>query len=175
MDSHSYQTLAAREAAADDPPRRYFGYSTILDREAFEQWRDGHGFEFFDLPPGERAEALDVALVFDCPSRYWQGRVAGLEQRPGSTVQGVLYTIAGADWPIIRHKEGALTGMCVEQPVRVRLADGSEVEATAFATAPARRGQLGPVSAPFVEALTRGARSAGLSDEWIARLHELAK
>jgi hypothetical protein len=59
--------------------------------------------------------------------------------------------------------------MCVERPVRV-LAGGERLEATAFATSPARASLDGPVSQRFVEALARGARAAGLPEPYLARL-----
>ena len=169
MDNHYEQVMAARARAAEGPPRLYFAYSTVLDPAAFEEWRHQHGYDFFSLPASERVEALDVGLVYDFPSRWWGGRVAGLEDRPGSTVHGVVFSIAPVDWPIVQHKEGVVTHMSVERPVRVRGASG-EREATAFTTAPARRSVDGPVSPRFVEALVRGARAAGLPEAWIASL-----
>jgi cation transport regulator ChaC len=175
MDTHFDQVMRAREAAAGDPPRRYFAYSTILDRAAFDTWRAQHGYTFFDLPAGERAAAIDVALVFDFPSRFWGGRVAGLEPRPGSTVHGVLFEIGGRDWPIVRHKEGAITGMCVEQSLRVRTEAGAIIDATTFATAPERRRSDGPVSAAFVDAIVRGAETARLPTDWIEAVRAAAR
>ncbi|HEY1417313.1 MAG TPA: gamma-glutamylcyclotransferase, partial [Myxococcaceae bacterium] len=77
--------------------------------------------------------------------------------------------IAPRDWPIVQHKEGFITHMCVEREVRVRTPSG-ERTAVAFTTAPARKSSDGPVSPRFVEALVRGARAAGLPDSWIASL-----
>lgn len=173
MDKHYDMVMGAR-AQADATPRLYFGYSTILDAEAFAAWRQQHGYEFFSLPEGKLAEALDVELVFDFPSRFWGGRVAGLTDTPGRTVFGRLYEIPGKDWPVIQHKEGAVTGMCIERQVRVRC-DGQELTATAFVTAPQRRSSEGPVSAPFVEALARGMRGAGLPAEYVARVEQAAR
>lgn len=173
MDAHHDQVMRAR-AAAGDGTRRYFAYSTVLDREAFLEWRDQHGYDFFDLPQGTLAEAEDVALVYDFPSRWWGGRVAGLAAQPGASVWGVLFEIAEKDWPIVRHKEGGVTGMCVEVPVKVRAA-GEVVEATAFATNPSRASSAGPVSERFVEALQRGARAAGLPSAWVDGLAESAR
>jgi gamma-glutamylcyclotransferase len=163
--------MTARRAAevAGAPPRLYFAYSTVLDREAFEEWRTQHAYEFFQLPAGEIAEALDVTLVYDFPSRWWGGRVAGLADASGSSIFGRLFEIAGPDWPIVQHKEGAITGMCVERTVRVR-AGGRDLEATAFTTRPERRSSDGPISARFVEALVRGAESAGLPADYVKRL-----
>ena len=59
--------------------------------------------------------------------------------------------------------------MSVERPVKVRV-DGKQLIATAFTTHPARASQLGPVSASFIEALARGAESAGLPPEYIERI-----
>jgi AIG2-like family len=169
VDAHYEQVMAARERLADGPPRAYFAYSTILDPAAFEEWRHQHGYDFFQLPPGAPAEGLDLGLVYDFPSRWWGGRVAGLEDRPGSVVHGLMFEIAPKDWPIIQHKEGAITHMCVEREVRVRTPAG-ERTATAFTTAPARKSLDGPVSPRFVEALLRGARAADLPDSWISSL-----
>ncbi|HZX43862.1 MAG TPA: gamma-glutamylcyclotransferase [Myxococcaceae bacterium] len=169
MDAHYEQVMAAREGLADGPPRAYFAYSTVLDPAAFEEWRHQHGYDFFQLPVGEGAEALDLGLVYDFPSRWWGGRVAGLEDRSGSVVHGLVFEVRPRDWPIVQHKEGLITHMCVEREVRVRTAAG-ERTATAFTTAPGRRSVDGPVSARFVEALVRGARAAGLPQAWIASL-----
>ena len=167
MDAHYEQVMAAREKLEDGPPRAYFAYSTVLDPAAFEEWRHQHGYDFFQLPAGTRAEALDLGLVYDFPSRWWGGRVAGLEDRPGAVVHGLVFEIAPKDWPVVQHKEGFITHMCVEREVRLRTAAG-ERTATAFITAPARKSGDGPVSPRFVEALARGARAAGLPESWIA-------
>ena len=168
MDSHHDQVMKAREKAGSGL-RHYFAYSTILDRAAFEEWRAQHGYEFFNLPQGKLAEAMDVELVYDFPSRWWGGRVAGLADAPGRSVFGLLFEIAEKDWPVIRHKEGAVTNMCEERPVRVRVA-GELLEATAFTTRAERRNLDGPVSTRFIEALVRGARSAGLPEDYVRSL-----
>ena len=171
MDAHFDQVtqLRAELARRQAPARRYFAYSTVLDRAAFETWRAEHGYGAFELQGGVLAEAPDVDLVYDFPSRWWGGRVAGLVDRPGAAVFGRLFTVAGPDWPIVMHKEGAITGMCVERPVWVQ-AGGERLEATAFTTNPARASLDGPVSPRFVEALLRGARAAGLPEAYLARL-----
>ena len=171
MDSHYDQVMKAREAADASATRLYFAYSTILDRAAFEEWRAQHNYDFFQLPEGRLAEALELELVYDFPSRWWGGRVAGLQDTAGKSVFGRLFEIAGKDWPIIQHKEGFVTGMCVERLVRVRV-EGKELQATAFTTAPRRASKEGPISPRFVEALVRGAQSAGLPGEYVERLRK---
>jgi gamma-glutamylcyclotransferase len=165
MDAHHDKVLRAR-LAADDGTTWYFAYSTILDRSAFDAWRAEHGYGSFQLPAGRPAEALDVSLVYDFPSRFWGGRVAGLATSPGASVWGLLFEVSNRDWPVIQHKEGAVTGMCVERPVTVSVG-GERLEAVAFATAPQRASSDGPVSPRFLEALVRGARSSGLPEAWI--------
>lgn len=169
MDAHYDQVMKARAAAQEGGTRLYFGYSTVLDRAAFEEWRGQHGYDFFSLPEGQLAEGLDLDLVYDFPSRWWGGRVAGLVDRPGTHVWGRLFEVAPRDWPILQHKEGAVTGMSVEREVRVRVG-GRELVATAFTTSPRRASSEGPVSARFVEALVRGATSAGLPGDYVERL-----
>ncbi len=170
MDSHHDQVMRARERASGAPPRLYFAYSTVLDRAAFDEWRIQHEYASFTLPEGRIAEALDVDLVYDFPSRWWGGRVAGLVDRKGSSVWGRVFEIPGVDWPIIQHKEGAVTNMCVERVVRVRLDGGEAIDATAFTTRPERASMDGPVSPRFTEALVRGARAAGLPAAWVEKI-----
>jgi hypothetical protein len=168
MDFHRDLVQRARDAAKGTPSRLYFAYSTILDRAAFDEWRLQHQYDDFTLPVGRVAQALDVELVFDFPSRWWQGRVAGLTDLVGHSVWGLLFEIPGVDWPIVQHKEGAITGMCIEREVRVREA-GMEQFATAFTTNPLRASMDGPISERFVEALERGAKTAGLPAEQVGR------
>ena len=165
--------MKARAEADPNARRLYFAYSTILDREALEEWKEHHGASFFELPEGTLAEALDVDLVYDFPSRWWGGQVAGLVDRPSASVWGRLFEISEPDWPVVQHKEGAISGMCVEREVRVR-AGGKEVRAWAFTTNPKRASQEGEVSRRFVEALVRGAQSAGLPAEYVERLRSSA-
>jgi len=174
MDSHYEQVMKQRAEQQEAPVRLYFAYSTVLDRSAFEQWRSEHGYGFFTLPEGKLAEALDVDLVYDFPSRWWGGRVAGLADRKGASVFGRVMEIAGKDWPIIQHKEGAITGMCVEREVTVRC-EGREQKATAFTTRPERASLEGPVSARFVEVLLRGAKAAGLPDSYLEAIQRAAR
>lgn len=172
MDEHYDMVMKAR-AEAGAATRHYFAYSTILDRASFEKWRSQHGYDFFDLPQGAVAKGLDVALSFDFPSRWWGGRVAGLADAPGASVWGRLFEISEKDWPIIQHKEGLIAGMSVERPVIAEVA-GRRVEATAFATNPLRANRDGPVSQPFLDALSRGIEAAGLPGEWAQTVREFS-
>jgi hypothetical protein len=150
----------------------YFAYSTVLDREAFETWRTEHSYGFFQLPEGRVATAKGIDLVFDFPSRWWGGRVAGLVDKPGSEICGLVFEIQAVDWPIVQHKEGFVTGMCIERKVQVTV-DGKVIEATAFTTAPNRANQSGEISQDFISALIRGAQQAKLPSEYMSKLASL--
>ena len=167
MDGH-HEIVAKARAAAGTGTRLYFAYSTVLDALAFAEWKQQHGYDL-ELPAGALGEGVDLALVYDFPSRWWGGRVAGLADAKSSSVWGRLYEIAERDWAVIAHKEGGVTGMSVERPVRVRVGDEIR-EATAFTTNPKRASTDGPISDRFVEALIRGAKSAELPDAYIATL-----
>jgi gamma-glutamylcyclotransferase len=75
---------------------------------------------------------------------------------------------------VIQHKEGAVTGMCVEKEVQVRVGD-KVVKAVAFTTRPDRASSDGPISPRFIEALVRGAQSAGLPADYVHRLQDAGK
>lgn len=172
MDSHYHQVMKAREAVTETKPKLYFAYSTILDRDAFEEWRNEHSYQFFDLPKGRIAEATDTDLTFDFLSRWWSGRVAGLVNRKGSSVFGVLFEIPAKDWPVVQHKEGFITNMCVERPIQVQV-DGQTLTAIAFTTNPQRATNQGNISKDFLAALVQGAEKSGLPKAYVDRLRTL--
>lgn len=174
MDAHYGKVMQARDQITDTGSRLYFAYSGVLDRQAFEIWAEEHSYQFFKLPEGQVAEAKGVDLIFDFPSRWWGGRVAGLTEKPDSSVFGRLFEIPAKEWPIIQHKEGVVTGMSVEATLTVTV-DGKEFEATAFITSPNRRSLDGPVSERYLEALVRGAKASGLPEAYVASLPTKAK
>lgn len=173
MDAHYHKVMQAREAITATGTRLYFAYSGVLDREAFEDWREEHSYHFFHLPEGSVAEAQNVDLTFDFPSRWWGGRVAGLVEKNGASVFGRLFEVPAKDWPVVQHKEGVVTGMSMERTLKVKTADG-EFEATAFVTNPTRASTDGPISPRYIEALVRGAEASGLPKTYIDSLRAKA-
>lgn len=172
MDSHYHQVMNAREAIQDSSTRYYFAYSTVLDQEAFEVWRREHSYDFFNLPQGKVGSVDNMDLIFDFPSRWWGGQAAGLIEKNGSEIYGKVFEISAKDWPVIQHKEGFITGMCIERKVQVNV-DGHLIEATAFTTSPARARVDGQISPRFMEALLRGALQANLPQTYIDKLKTL--
>lgn len=173
MDAHYHKVMKAREGITDTGTRLYFAYSGVLDRNAFETWREEHSYQFFELPEGQVAEAKGVDLIFDFPSRWWGGRVAGLVDNSGSSVFGRLFKIPAINWPVIQHKEGVITGMSIERTLTVTV-DGKDIPATAFVTSPDRASTDGPISQRFLEALTQGAKQSGLPEHYISNLKSKA-
>lgn len=169
MDAHYHKVMKDRENIKDTGTRMYFAYSGVLDRVAFEQWREEHSYQFFHLPEGVVAEAKNYDLIFDFPSRWWGGRVAGLTEKQNSSVFGRLFEIKATDWPVVQHKEGVVTGMSIEIPIKV-FANNEEISATAFVTSPQRASTLGPVSERYIEALISGAKQAGLPEKYVESL-----
>jgi len=173
MDAHYHKVMKEREAIKGKGNRMYFAYSGVLDSEAFKDWSEEHSYQFFQLPEGQVASVKDVDLIFDFPSRWWGGRVAGLVDKKDAVVFGKLFEIAANNWPIIQHKEGVVTGMSIERSIKVTV-DGKEFEATAFVTSPQRVSIEGPVSDRFVEALISGAKQARLPESYIISLRSKA-
>lgn len=173
MDAHYHIVMEAREAITDTQDRYYFAYSSALDRESFLKWRNQHSYTFFDLPEGRVGEVRGMELSFNCRSRWWRGRVAGLEPHAEKSVFGLLFKIPAKDWPVVQHKEGFITKMCVEIPVEVDVG-GEKIQATAFTTSEDRKTQDGEISSRYIQALVLGARASQLPEEYVQHLETLA-
>lgn len=156
----------AEARASGAPKRPYFGWSSILDAEAFAEWKVSHGHDL-SLANGRLARLSDHGIAWNLLSRYWGGRVPGIVPAKGREVWGMLWEIRAEDWPILEHKEGAVTGISVPMPVRVETG-GALHEAVAFTTNPERATTQGPISGNFRDAWFRGARAAGLPESYLA-------
>src|SRR4051794_8365816 len=114
--------------------RFYFCYSSALDREALEIWKGQHGYQDLHLKSGELVEIRGFKLVFNFLSRFWGGRVAGLEEtgQAKNTVAGILFPIDESLWPAVEHKEGVMTGASVSMTVSVESPLYGTINAIAF-------------------------------------------
>lgn len=165
-DGHYEQVMDRIKNAEPGGTRIYFGYSSVLDVDAFNIWKHEHGYGHFSLPEGIPATLPNYALDFNCGSRWWGGRIPGLVEKPGASVKGIAFTIRNEDWPIIQHKEGHVTNLSIEIPVTIDL-NGEKVAATAFTTHPSRISHDGPISEGYLEAWQKGARASGLDEGYI--------
>ena len=102
--------------------------------------------------------------------------MASLAEAPGDFVEGLAVPMPGATRGLVEHKEGAVSGLYAPFEVSLQLSAGGVREALAFRAAPDRRlAADAPPSATFLEVLRRGARTSGLSREWVERLEQLGR
>jgi hypothetical protein len=161
----------AHEAAAGRD-FTWFVYGSSLDRVSFEAWARDHGYEVPSFAAARPAVLRGYRLAFDVASRAWGGAVASLVESPGDVVEGLAVPMQGAARGLVEHKEGAVSGLYAAFDVELEPAGGgSPIRALAFRAAASRRlGMEGRPVPSYVEALVRGARSAGLSRTWVERL-----
>ena len=149
----------------------WFVYGSSLDRSAFAEWAESHGYTLPDLTRARPVRLHGYRLAFDVFSRHWGGAVASLAEAPVDWVEGLAVPMPGTARGLVDHKEGAVSGLFEPFPVAVRHADGRELAAVAYRAAAGRRLPAeAPPSPGYLEVLRRGARDSGLSAEWLARL-----
>jgi len=158
--------------AHDGADFTWFLFGSSLDREAFRAWAAGHGYPLPDPSRAFPARLQGWRLAFDVASRHWGGAVGSLLPAPGRWVEGLALPMAGAARGLAEHKEGAVSGLYRARPVEVvPLAGGPAVAAVAWVSSPERRlPDEAPPSRAWLDAVIRGARASGLSQEWIAEL-----
>lgn len=165
----------AHQAQAASSDFVWFVYGSSLDRGAFAEWAEHHGYAVPDLSRGRPARLHGYRLAFDVRSRHWGGAVASLAEAPGDWVEGLALSMPAGARGLVDHKEGVVSGLFAALDVTLRDADGAEVAAVAYRAAPDRRLPAdAPPSSGYLEVVRRGARAAGLSPEWLARLDALA-
>jgi hypothetical protein len=158
------------------PAFTWFVYGSSLDREAFSAWATEHGYEVPSFSAARPVRLLGYRLAFDVVSRHWGGAVASLAEAPGDLVEGLALPMPGAARGLVDHKEGAVSGLYQAQEVSVVHGDGREERALAYRGAPSRRlASEAPPSPEYLRVLLRGARAAGLSGAWVARLEGLGR
>jgi hypothetical protein len=165
---------AAHEAPAG-PDFIWFLYGSSLDREAFRAWAGEHGYALPDFSRAFPARLDGWRLSFDVVSRYWGGAVGSLAPAHSARVEGLALPMPGAARGLAEHKEGAVSGLYRATPVSVApLAGGEPVAAVAWVASPDRRLPSEQPPAPaWLDAVIRGARSAGLSAGWVGELEKM--
>jgi gamma-glutamylcyclotransferase len=162
----------AHEASAG-APFVWFIYGSSLDRDAFAEWANQHGYHLPDFSPARPARLAGFRLAFDVQSRFWGGAVASLREEPGEFVEGLALPMAGEARGLVDHKEGAISGLYQPFAVEVTPFDGgAPIAAVAYRSVHTLDRETQP-SRAFVETVLRGALASGLSDAWVARLSAL--
>ena len=57
---------------------QYFAYGSVLSPTHAREWCESHGMDVAPFLAGKAARLDGYKLVFDVPSRFWQGRVANV-------------------------------------------------------------------------------------------------
>jgi cation transport regulator ChaC len=144
---------------------RYFAYGSVISLAHAREWCASHALDVAPFLAGQPAKLEGYRLVFDVPSRFWQGLVADIVEEPGSVVEGVVFTIEDSARIAVLRKEGVATGLYRELVAPVVIGD-AHVDASIFLAEPDKRVAPGPASARYVDALIEGARERGLSSGW---------
>jgi len=155
-------------------PFFYFAYGSVLSPTHAREWCESHGMDVTPFLAGTPATLAAHRLVFDVPSRFWQGRVANVAADEGSSVEGVLFELDASARVAVLKKEGVATGLYREVSAPV-VAGGRTVQASVFVAEESRRDASGPASSRYVDALIEGAAARGLSAAWTERLRAIAR
>jgi cation transport regulator ChaC len=153
----------------------YFAYGSVLSLAHAREWCQSHALDVTPFLQGEAAWIDGYRLVFDVPSRFWQGLVADLVEEPGSRVSGSLFTLDDSTREAVLRKEGVATGLYREKKEAIHTASGTVVEGSLFLAVPERRVAIGPASARYLEALLQGARDRGLPADWARQLQAMPR
>jgi hypothetical protein len=153
----------------------WFIYGSSLDRVAFATWAQSHGYLVPDFSKARPARLDGWRLAFDVISKHWGGAVASLAEAPGQSVEGLVIPMPGAARGMVEHKEGAVSGLYTAIEVSLQPLDGgAPLPAVAFRAAASRRLPAeAPPSPAYLAVMVKGARDAGLSAAWRARLEAL--
>lgn len=143
----------------------YFAYGSVISLAHAREWCESHALDVSPFLQGVPARLPGYRLVFDVPSRFWQGLVADLAPSPDDHVEGVLFTLQDASRLAVQRKEGVATGLYREVQETVET-DGGPVSASVFLAVDERRVAPGPASARYLDALMEGAGERGLSEAW---------
>ncbi len=154
--------------------KHYFCYSSALDTDALNLWKQQHGYPDLklDADSGELCHINSHQLVFNFASKFWGGRVAGIKasNNPSNKVYGILFSIDAKLWQAIEHKEGVMTGVSIPLPVTVQSKKLGTVEAVAFTTNPTRESYDAPLSTTFLQVLLKAYKHWGFPQESIAQI-----
>jgi len=141
----------------------YFAYGSNMER-----------FQLKRLCPRAKfvtaATLTDYELTFSGHSPMWGGGIADIRERPGKTVEGVVWEIDEAEQQALDKYEGYPT-LYLHKEIQVRSRIGKMIAALAYAMANPGR-EMAP-SKRYKQLLISGAEEHGLSDEYIDLLESI--
>lgn len=141
----------------------YFAYGSNMER-----------FQLKRLCPKAKfvaaAVLADYELTFSGNSPMWGGGIADIRERPGKSVEGVVWEISEVERTALDEYEGYPT-LYLHKDIRVRNRAGKVI--TAFAYIMANPGREMAPSKRYKQLLISGAEEHGLSDEYIELLESI--
>ncbi len=141
----------------------YFAYGSNMER-----------FQLKRLCPKAKFVAAttlsDYELGFFGNSPMWGGGIASIRERPGKTVEGVVWEISEADRKVLDEYEG-YPALYLHKEIQVRNRAGKMI--AAFAYIMADPGHEVSPSKRYKQLLISGAEEHGLSDEYIEALEAI--
>lgn len=141
----------------------YFAYGSNMER-----------FQLKRLCPKAKFVAAatlpDYELSFFGNAPMWGGGIAHIRERPGKTVEGVVWEISEADRKVLDEYEGYPT-LYLHKEIQVRSRAGKTITAVAYIMANPSH-EMTP-SKRYKQLLISGAEEHGLSDEYIETLEAI--
>jgi gamma-glutamylcyclotransferase (GGCT)/AIG2-like uncharacterized protein YtfP len=141
----------------------YFAYGSNMER-----------FQLKRLCPKAKfvaaAVLADYELSFFGNSTMWGGGIANIRERPGKTVEGVVWEISEAEQKALNEYEG-YPALYLRKEIEVRSRAGKVI--TAFAYVMPNPGREMLPSKRYKQLLISGAEEHGLSDEYIDFLESI--
>ncbi|MBZ0170430.1 AIG2-like family protein [Candidatus Methylomirabilis lanthanidiphila] len=116
------------------------------------------------------ATLADCELTFSGNSPMWGGGIADIRERPGKTVEGVVWEISEADRKVLDGYEG-YPALYLHKEIQVSSREGKTIRAFAYSMANPGR-EMSP-SKRYKQLLIAGAEEHGLSDEYIDFLESI--
>ena len=151
------------------PEFRYFAYGSNLSEARLHESCPSARLETTARLPGYR-------LAFTRRSERWEGGVADIRPDAGAEVQGVVWRIDAADGDALDRQEGvdATPPRYRRIEVAVTTAEGEVRDCLAYQVVEPQAAQIAP-SAAYLDTMLRGARAAGLSGAYVARIETIAR
>ena len=148
---------------------RYFAYGSNLSGARLHESCPSARLETTARLPGYR-------LAFTRRSERWGGGVADIRPDAGTEVQGVVWRIDGADGDALDRQEGvdATPPRYRRIEVDVTTAEGEVLNCLAYQVVEPQAPHIAP-SAAYLDTMLRGARAAGLSGAYVARIEVSAR
>jgi len=153
----------------------YFAYGSNMNQKDLDDHCRREGRPLIDLKSKSPKVCFlrDFKLDFNYYSHSREGGAANIEPARGEHVEGVLFDINDVDKKTIDGKEGA-PRYYHEILVSVISKNGTKIEnVTTYTVCENKKGEFTPPTRKYKQIIIDGARTFGLSEEWIKKLEKI--